>query len=534
MAAGPGTETPNELMVVFSDTVTAGFDAISGAVSGVFGLMIALVVALTGIQWALSANREVLAAGFGKVLLIGAFAWLINDWQALSETIYDGFIEIGLMAGGSSIGRDEFLNPGSIVEQGWLIVKAIGETPAAVNNPMDIVGNLMDALILGIAMLGIMLAFAVLALQIIVALLEFKIVTLGGFVLLPFGIWSKSAFLAERPLGYVVSSGLKVLALAIVISGARTVFEQLIPSENPDIYEALTILVAALLLAMLAVYIPNLAAALVTGGPALGAGAAVTGGLAVGGTAALAGAGLMKLGSMIPAGRSQRGQHVSQSSRAAAGAGAGRPYTPPPGPPPSRPSDGNLLSGSGPMSSGGASSPPRPSGSGTRPLVEPGRTGSSPGGGPIVEPARSSRRKGAHPDQTALDFGENPHASPAAAADPGAAVEGSPTGAAKRDAPASGAESHRPTAGGARGSADAGVAPRSLPASNPSPPQAANDPGAARTGRAETPEEARARRERQARRSGALQAFFIANAGRGLMPSDSVGALTPDLKREDS
>lgn len=124
----------------------------------------------------------------------------------------------------------------------------------------------------------IMLAFAVLALQIMVALLEFKIVTLGGFVLLPFGIWSKSAFLAERPLGYVVSSGLKVLALAIVVSGARTVFDQLIPSENPDIYEALTILVASMLLAMLAIYIPNLAAALVTGGPALGAGGGHGGG----------------------------------------------------------------------------------------------------------------------------------------------------------------------------------------------------------------------------------------------------------------
>ena len=100
--AGPGMETPNELMVVFSNTVTAGFDALSGSVNGVFGLLIALVVALTGIQWALSPNREVLASGFGKVLLIGAFAWIINDWQALSETIYAGFLELGLTAGGGS------------------------------------------------------------------------------------------------------------------------------------------------------------------------------------------------------------------------------------------------------------------------------------------------------------------------------------------------------------------------------------------------------------------------------------------------
>ncbi|MBU2116368.1 MAG: P-type conjugative transfer protein TrbL, partial [Alphaproteobacteria bacterium] len=296
--AGPSPQTANDLMTVFSNTVSAGFDALNGAVNGVFGLMIVLVVALTGIQWALSANREVLAAGFGKVLLIGIFAYLINDWQALSQTIFAGFIDLGLTAGGGSLSRGDFLNPGEILQQGWEIVKALGETPAPVANPLDVAGNLVDALILGLAMIGIMLAFGVLAIQIVVTLLEFKIVTLGGFVLLPFGIWSKSAFLAERPLGYVVSSGLKVLALAIVVSGARTVFDQLQPSANPDLYEALAILVASMLLAMLAIFIPNLASALVTGGPALGAGAALTGALAVGGAGALAGAGIAGAGAM--------------------------------------------------------------------------------------------------------------------------------------------------------------------------------------------------------------------------------------------
>ncbi|WP_332772738.1 P-type conjugative transfer protein TrbL, partial [Phenylobacterium sp.] len=292
MASAVSMETPNDLMVAFSNTVSAGFAALQGPVNGVFGLMIALVVALTGIQWALSPNRDLLALGFGKVLLIGAFAYIINDWKSLSETIQAGFIDLGLTAGGGGLSRADFLNPGAVLEQGWEIVKALGETSATMANPLDLAGNLTDALILGLAMIGIILAFAILALQIIVTLLEFKIVTLGGFVLLPFGIWSKSAFLAERPLGYVVASGLKVLALAIVISGATSVFGQLQPSGNPDLYEALAILAAALLLAMLALFIPSLAAALVTGGPALGAGAAITGGLAVaaGGALAVAGA----------------------------------------------------------------------------------------------------------------------------------------------------------------------------------------------------------------------------------------------------
>ncbi len=335
MAAG--MDTPNDLMATFSDTVTAGFSALQGPVNGVFGSMIALVVALTGIQWALSPNRELLAAGFGKVLLIGAFAYLINDWQALSETIQAGFIELGLTAGGGALTRAEFLNPGAILETGWEIVKALGETPAPVNNPIDVVGNMADALVLGLAMVGVMLAFAILALQIIVTLLEFKIVTLGGFVLLPFGIWSKSAFLAERPLGYVVAAGLKSLALAIVVAGAQSVFADLQPSSNPGLYEALAILSAAMLLAMLAIFIPNLAAALVTGGPALGAGAAISAGLAVTGAGALAGAGAIQAGGTLSAAR----------LRAAAGANAGR-APPAPSPPPQSPSRPPAGPGPGP------------------------------------------------------------------------------------------------------------------------------------------------------------------------------------------
>ena len=457
--AGPGTETPNELMVVFSDTVTAGFDALQGSVNGVFGLLIALVVALTGIQWALSPNRDVLASGFGKVLLIGAFAWLINDWQQLSETLYAGFLELGLTAGGGSLSREEFLNPGAILQQGWEIVKALGETPAPVDNPLDVMGNLVDALILGLAMIGIMLAFAILALQIIVSLLEFKIVTLGGFVLLPFGIWNKTAFLAERPLGYVVSSGLKVLALAIVVSGARTIFDQLQPSSNPDVYEALTILVASLLLAMLAIFIPNLASALVTGGPALGAGTALTGGLAVAGAGALVAGGAAGAGAMVG-----RAASVSGSARSASGAAAS-----------ARPPNG------GGPSWGGGSSGPKP------PPSSPSGFGASVGGrSPSLAPAASA---------------SSPLAEPSTSSAPPSAGE---TPSAKS------------------GSAN--------------PPSPANsEPGAGRP-YPPLPQDAPASTARSpSGRSAALQAFFVANSGRGLMPAgETSGALSPRIRPEES
>jgi type IV secretion system protein TrbL len=435
--ANVSPQTANDLMTVFSNTVSAGFDALQGAVNGVFGILIVIVVALTGLQWALSSNREVLAAGFGKVLLIGAFAYLINDWQSLSDTIYGGFIDLGLRAGGGGTSRADFLNPGEVLRQGWEIVKALGNTPTTNSNPLQFMSNLTDAIIMGVAMIGIMLAFAVLALQIIVSLLEFKIVTLGGFILLPFGIWSKSAFLAERPLGYVVSSGLKILALAIVVSGARTVFAQLQPSADPDIYEALAILCASLLLAMLAVFIPNLASALVTGGPALGAGAAVTGALAVGGAAAMTAAAATGAGAAL-GGVAAR---ISNSARAASGASSGRPPTPPSGSPPPSPSNDNPPSG------------PRPGGAAARPSA----AANAPG-------ARTGSARPA--DQIDREAGD--------------------ARAQFRRAAAAGADGER---------------------SQPS---------------------------RAARRSTALQTFFAANAGRGLLPaSETSGAVQPGLKPEE-
>lgn len=388
----------NDLMTVFSNTVSAGFANISGAVNGLFGIMIVLTVALTGIYWALSDNRASLAAGFSKILLIGFFAYLINDWQALSETLYAGFIELGLLAGGSSLTASDFLNPGKIIETGWEIVRAIGESPQNASSALDVLGNMVDALIFAFAMLGIMIAFAILAIQIVVALLEFKIVTLAGFVLLPFGIWSKSAFLAERPLGYVISAGLKILTLAIIVSGAQAVFDQLMPSPDADIYEALTVLTAALMLAMLAIFIPNLAASLITGGPNLGAGAAITGGLVMGGAGALATWGVARgIGTGVGALRAISGG-IAQSSRAAAGAlsgprgGGGGPSLPPPKSPPSSPP-------TSPSGGGGAASPPSGGGSAS---AAPSSSTASPSSGASPASSSASPSSAAAPPTTSV------------------------------------------------------------------------------------------------------------------------------------
>ncbi|MCA3697733.1 P-type conjugative transfer protein TrbL [Aquidulcibacter sp.] len=498
------SETTNDLMAVFSNTVTSGFAALAGPVNGIFGLMIALVVALTGIQWAVSSNRDALAGAFSKILLIGTFAYIINDWQGLSETIFAGFLQLGLTAGGGSISSADFLNPGAVIETGWQIVKALGEAPTTTENPLDVIGNLIDAIIIGISMLGIMIAFAVLALQIIVTLLEFKIVTLGGFILLPFGILSKTAFMAERPLGYVVSSGLKVLALAIVISGAQAVFAQLTPSPEPDIYEAMTILTAAIILAMLSLFAPNLAAALVSGGPALGAGALAVGGLAVGGAAGMAAAGVANAGAAAAGAASGAGSQIASSARAAAGAGTGRPPQNPGGG-----SNGSSPAGSGPK--GGA-----PNSAGNSASLSSSNSGNG---------GSASSFWGKNSGQEVPIPGNGDAAYPKR----GKNLPGSTAGSSEGSAQAS------PSPESAT-SADQGSVPSQISSSSASQsgnmgsaasPQSGNSPTRYHRFPAHNPQS-------HAGRSKALSAYFAANTARQLLPAnENSGSLSPSIREED-
>ena len=153
--------------------------------------------------------------------------------------------------------------------------------------------NFIQIAILMIAWLIVVISFFVMAIQLFVSLIEFKLTTLAGFVLVPFGLFGRTAFLAEKVLGNVVSSGVKILVLAVIIGIGSTIFGQFTGGFNnpPTINDALTLILASLAMLALSIFGPGIANGLIAGGPQLGAGAAVGTGLAVAGIGA-AGAGL--------------------------------------------------------------------------------------------------------------------------------------------------------------------------------------------------------------------------------------------------
>ena len=121
-------------------------------------------------------------------------------------------------------------------------------------------------------------------------------------MLVPFALWNKTAFLAERVLGNVVSAGIKVMVLAVIVGIGTTLFSSFtgaLQGQTPNLSQAMSLVLASLTLFGLGIFGPGIAAGLVSGAPQLGAGAAIgtVGAVAAGPFIAGAGAmGLARLG----------------------------------------------------------------------------------------------------------------------------------------------------------------------------------------------------------------------------------------------
>ncbi len=167
------------------------------------------------------------------------------------------------------------------LDAGRPILQAAGELMGFVS----FFDNFIQIFVLLIAWLVVLVAFFLLAVQLFVTLIEFKITTLAGFVLIPFGLFSKTSFLAEKVLGNVVASGVKVLVLAVIVgigTGLFGEFTRGFGEAQPTIEDALALVLAALSLLGLGLFGPGIATGLVSGAPQLGAGAAAGTALAAG------------------------------------------------------------------------------------------------------------------------------------------------------------------------------------------------------------------------------------------------------------
>ena len=279
----------DQFMQTFIDYIDTGFGLLAGEVFFLTTVIITIDIVLAGLFWAFDQNRDIIQSLIVKVLYVGFFALVLNNFEFLTEVVFESFGGLGIQAVEDEPLRNtqQLLRPGFIAGVGLEAAHPIMEEITTSLGDLGLFSGLGSfVMVFGLlfAWAMVILAFFILAIQLFVTII----------VMVPFALWKKSSFLAERVLGNIISSGIKLMVLAVVIGIGSTLFGTFTDNNSGDPIElenALVIMLAALTLVGLAIFTPGIAAGLVSGAPQLGAGAAVGTALGVG----LAAAGAARL-----------------------------------------------------------------------------------------------------------------------------------------------------------------------------------------------------------------------------------------------
>lgn len=301
-------------LATFIAYIDSGFGLITGDVTSLAAILIVIDVTIAALFWAWGAQTDIVQSLVKKTLYVGAFSFIMGNFAVLSAIVFESFARLGLTASAAGFGPETLMQPGFIAAEGLSASQPIFDHIGDIApGPIEFFANLPEVILLCLGGIVVIASFFVLAIQLFVLIVEFKLTTLAGFVLVPFAFWRQTTFLAERVLGNVISSGIKVLVIAMVIGIGSTMFATLREALDPadmTIEQAFAVVLGALVLMGLAIFCPRIAAGLVSGAPQLSAGAAA--GTAVGVGAAGAGA--------VMAGRAAAGAAVNAGRATANGA----------------------------------------------------------------------------------------------------------------------------------------------------------------------------------------------------------------------
>ena len=256
----------DQFLTVFTQYIDSGFGLLGGEVGFLSTTLIVIDVTIAALFWAWGTDEDVLQRLIKKTLYIGTFAFIIGNFSNLAGIMLQSFAGLGLQASGSGMAIGDFMRPGVVAATGLDAGQPLLDATADLVGPVGLFTNFVQILILLISWLIVVIAFFVLAIQVFV-----------------------TAFMAERVLGHIISSGIKVLVLAVITGIGTTLFTQFINAGlgvEPDIQQVMAIALAALTLLGLGIFGPSIANGIVSGGPQLGAGAAAGTAIAAGASSA--------------------------------------------------------------------------------------------------------------------------------------------------------------------------------------------------------------------------------------------------------
>ena len=102
---------------VFSRYIDSGFGLLHGEAAFLTATLVVIDMTLAGLFWAMG-GEEVIGKLIKKTLYVGAFAFIIGNFNNLAGILLRSFAGLGLVASGSTLTQAQFLRPGLLAKVG--------------------------------------------------------------------------------------------------------------------------------------------------------------------------------------------------------------------------------------------------------------------------------------------------------------------------------------------------------------------------------------------------------------------------------
>ena len=291
----------------FIAAFSGGYARLAGPIHSLLAILVGIEILLLGLWSALGGGDNVVAV-FKKILHIGLWVWLVQSFPTLSKAFVESLIDAGLMAGGGA-GNDVSL----IMDPSRIAGYGLDATQPLVQKIQDLGSfDIADLVVFGFGYLAIMACFLIMAINIFIAVLEYYLFVACVGILLPFGLVSGTKFLAEKAIGAVVATGIKLMVLSFVMAAIEPVIAGM-HFKGPDIAmnELWAMFLSICAMTLLCWKAPHLASSVLSGSPSFG-GSGLVGGAVAGASAAA---------SLASAGQARALSSAMQATQAAAGGG---------------------------------------------------------------------------------------------------------------------------------------------------------------------------------------------------------------------
>ncbi|MGL4976792.1 MAG: type IV secretion system protein [Cetobacterium sp.] len=203
-----------------------------------------------------------------KILLYGFFIWVINEYTYIVKTVIDGFVQLGNLASLGVASKSLESSPGMVFSLVMSKITPIFLSVSAGALAMDLA--LIESLPITLFLLGSSLGIVagLIALEIIIVFIKFYLTTALAFVLMPFGVFSKTRDIATKGLHSLLSQGIEIMVAVIIVNFFNKYIENFLILESIDGKSPIGIinnLVVVIFFFLLITRIPIIVSTLLTG-----------------------------------------------------------------------------------------------------------------------------------------------------------------------------------------------------------------------------------------------------------------------------